>query len=174
MSIVCSSCGKKKPFLFNDGFKTYNQKTYCSVCINKAKRDYFCQEIKPFVDANLATEFYYNQHYSVCNFANWAYGLIFYNKVPFEVLFLTPSQLDYMNLEMFNAVSEVNKMARRGVRNCSPLSGKLFTELQEIKRDTDTNGPSSYIDLTFEEYWSKRKGERIKEYKLPDMDIVVD
>lgn len=76
-----------------------------------------------------------------------------------------------MNLEMYNAVSTVNGMRYRKEHVFSPLSDELLSKLQERKKETDKNGSSKNIDPKPETYWSERRGERIKEFELPPMDI---
>ena len=45
------------------------------------------------------------------------------------------------------------------VKRCIEFSDKTFDILRKMKKDNDENGPKADIDISVEEYWSKRSGE---------------
>lgn len=170
MAVCCADCSKKKPFLFGRTFRTWQDRVYCETCLEQAKREAFCRELKPFTDAGLVKEVYYNQYYSICNLANAAYGLMFYGESPIGVVLLNATQVDYVALSMNNTL-EVCRKHTRSDKACVTLSEEFAERLKVLKADTDVRGPSANIDAQTEEYWSQRRGERIREYEPPAADL---
>ncbi len=159
----CASCGKEKPIFKKSGFEIFGGELFCDECVERVKREEFCRNIKPYIDLGLVKEFYYNQYFSICNLANQVYGLILYDMKPFAGLMLTTKEIDYVVSGWSNFLTFIGEFPREKLGDrCFAFNEKMFEGLKKFKKKNDENGPSADIDFAFEEYLSKRSGERIE------------
>ena len=117
------------------------------------EREEFLKDIEKYREAGVLKEIFNTDDFSICNISNQCYAIFSYYKSELGQcgILMSPDRIREIisSPELFAII--VSKMDKEHIRKMTLiLNEKNFNVMLDMKKKTDTNGPSPDIDVELE------------------------